>query len=610
MFISVIPALKMPAGHDFFDYQLDDGSVHVGDLIFVPFRNRMIPALVAKISPTSQFADKAIALPSPDKILKLPEAIAGYCLETAHELFVSPATLFNAWLRTVPKRLDKDEPHTLYHMARRPKGTKQIEERYLINRYTGPGGISETVQHEQANGRILILTPWQSRVDYLKNKLGCDGFHALSAAGAAWKAWTGFLREPHGMLVTTRLGAWLSICADVVIIDEPENDDYKQDELTPRYDARRLVELASQHNPALRVINIGTTPRLSALTPPTPLKQEESQHDLILETQNPLLSKRGQGELGLTPPIELDLKIEPLAPGSRSSVESLSARTINSIAQALEDHHPVRILHAVGGTRGRIRCADCGWVMPCAKCDYGMNNMTTHAQCRRCGHKEDMPFACPMCGGSNLNKSMVGSESLQKQLDKNYAEADIKVLDLANWQTQNLPPQSLVLVTNINFMGGYTEDVRRKERLIIAFRRLAGQVSLSQGELLVQGPENLANESRSWLTDEGLKQAWSKELADRKQFGYPPARPLVKLIATVKTVETDPITVELQEKLGQSGWEVKGPYVVENRVNTREPRLVYHLLPPEGLNRGQIIDVLTPLSSLGILDLDPIAFFS
>ncbi|MFA6161139.1 MAG: hypothetical protein WC766_03075 [Patescibacteria group bacterium] len=36
-----------------------------------------------------------------------------------------------------------------------------------------------------------------------------------------------------------------------------------------------------------------------ALTPPTPLKQEEGRHILTSKTQNPLLFKRGQGELGL-----------------------------------------------------------------------------------------------------------------------------------------------------------------------------------------------------------------------------------------------------------------------------------------------------------------------
>lgn len=596
MFISVIPALKMPTGHDFFDYRLDEGSVHIGDVIFIPFRSRLVPGLVAKISPTSLYADKAIAISKPIKILKFPEMLPEYCRQAARELFVSPATLLNAWLRTVPKRLGTDEPHTPFHAGRRPTGAKQIEDRYLINRYTGPDGILETVQREQANGRILILTPWQSRVDYLKARLGCNGFHAQTAAGAAWKAWTGFLREPHGMLVTTRLGAWLGISADVVIVDEPENDDYKQDELTPRYDARRLIELATEHNPALRVIHIGTTPRLSALTPPH-------------LDRNPIINKSGQSEL-CAPKIEVDLTVEPLAPGSRSNIESISARSIHQIAEALENHRPVRVLHAVGGTRGRIRCADCGWVMPCSKCGYGMNNLTTHAQCRRCGHKEQMPYACPHCGGSNLAKSIVGSDSLQKQFEKNFPKSDIKVLDLAEWQIQNLPPKSLALVTNINFIGGYTEDIRRKERLVIAFRRLACQVSLSQSELIVQGPEELVNESRSWLTDEGLKKAWAKEFADRKQFGYPPANPLIKLIATITSQDTDPLTVELRENLGNYEWEVRGPYAVENRPNTREPRVVYNLLPPHGLNRGQVIDILTPFSSLGILDLDPIAFFS
>jgi primosomal protein N' len=581
MFISVIPALKMPAGHDFFDYKLEEGSVHVGDLIFVPFRNHLIPGLVAKISPTSQFAEKAITIPNPDKILKLPEILADYCRQVAHELFVSPATLLHAWLRVVPKRLSTDEPHTPYHLSRLPKDAKRYEEKFLVNRYTGPGGLIETVQKEQANGRILILTPWQSRVDYLKTKLGCQGFHALTAAGAAWKAWTGFLREPHGMLVTTRLGAWLGVCADIVIIDEPENDDYKQDELTPRYDARRLVRLAMEHSPALRVVSIGTTPRLESTPSQVP-----------------------------APIIDVDLKVEPLVPGSRSNIESLSARAVNLIAQAVEDHRSVRILHAVGGARGRIRCADCGWIMPCPKCGYGMSNFTTFAQCRRCGQKEGLPLECPMCGGPDLARSIIGSDLMQKQIEKNYPKADVKVLDLSEWQQQTIPPKSLIVITNINSVGGYTEDVRRKERLVIAFRRLASQAMLSQCELFVQGPENLVNESWGWLDDAGLKKAWSKELDDRRQFGYPPARRLIKLIAMAKEQDLDPITVELSEQLGQYGWEIHGPYKVENRPNTREPRLAYHLIPPKNLELSQIIEILTPFSSLGILDLDPIAFFS
>jgi hypothetical protein len=57
-----------------------------------------------------------------------------------------------------------------------------------------------------------------------------------------------------------RVSAWLSVFADAVIIDEPENDDYKQDELTPRLDARWIVSETAQLAPHLSTIQASTTP--------------------------------------------------------------------------------------------------------------------------------------------------------------------------------------------------------------------------------------------------------------------------------------------------------------------------------------------------------------
>ncbi|MFA6160774.1 MAG: hypothetical protein WC766_01200 [Patescibacteria group bacterium] len=614
MFISVIPALKMPIGHDFFDYKLDEGTAHVGDLILVPFRNKLIPALVAKISPHSQFADKAIALTNPRKILKLPEALSDYCIACSRETFVSPATMLNAWLRNVPKRFpESSEVHTVQRQTRRPPNAKSIEDRYLVNRYSPPQGIVGAAQDEQANGRVLILTPWQSRVAYLQNKLGCEGIDAQTADGKAWKIWTSFLSNPHAILVTTRLGAWLTACVDVVIIDEPENDDYKQDELTPRYDARRLVELASTFNPSLRVINVATTPRLSS-TPFVILANAGIQYD-----KSEHIDSTGSPGLRQTPPeddkktktdIDVHLQTETLSPGSRSSIETLTAQTINELTKAMEEKRPVRILHAVVGTRGRVRCADCGWSMDCPACGYGMSNLSDRALCRRCNHKEPLPQTCPTCGGADLAKSIIGAELLQKQIERQFPSSNVKVLDLNAWQSQSIASKSLIIVTNLNFIGGHTEDIRRKERLVISFRRLASQASLSQSNLLVQGSESLVNECRTWLTDEGLQQTWDNELKDRQAFDYPPTRILAKLIVSLDLDKTDPVTVDLQQNLAIQGWEIKGPYKVENRPNSRQQRVIYHLLPPQNMNRNQAIEALTPFSRLGILDLDPIAFFS
>lgn len=580
MFLSIIPSIRMPYGHDFFDYRVESGTAHIGDLILIPFRRQQIAGLVARISPTSIYGDRAILLESPKKLAKLPELTADLCRNAARECFVSPPTMLHAWLRTIPKRAPIDETHTLVRDTHWPAGRSRNETRYVVNRMADPSGILSAIEQEQSNGRILVLTPWQRRADYLTSRLGCGGLHAHTAAGAAWRAWTGFNAQTHGILVATRVGAWLASCADVVIIDEPENDDHKQDELSPRYDARRIVKLTSELNPALRSISIGTTP---------PLTEAKVS----------------------APQINVEILIERFGPGARSKTEALNAGTVNAIAEALEAKRPVRILHPVFGERGRVRCADCSWTMACQSCGSGMSNNRTEALCRRCGAQAMMPFSCPTCGGSNLSRSAIGAQALGRVLATAFPSADLQVYDLPQWQEQPVTPRSLVVVTNLSLIGGFTEDIRRKERLVIAFRRLTAQISASRCSLVIQAAASLADECTSWLAPSGVNLAWENEMKDRLAFGFPPARPVVKFIMTGKKESALLLDQTLKTVCNTAdGWSVRGPFTVENRSQTRQPREIFHILPPPNMTRDQTIDALSPLAKLGILDLDPVAFFS
>ncbi|MBD3281344.1 hypothetical protein GF391_01215 [Candidatus Uhrbacteria bacterium] len=584
MFISVIPAVKMPYGHCFFDYELDEGTAHVGDVILVPFRKRKIAALVAKKSPLSDWAEKAIKISEPQKIAKLPEAMAEMCIQAAAESFVSPPTMLNAWFRTVPKRHpDPSEIHTPPRNTHMPADADLLERRYLVNRYKGPDGIIETVRQNQANGRILLLTPWQRRADIIAKKLGCPVLHAETAYGAAWKSWTDFLSRANALLVTTRLGAWLAGAVDIVVVDEPENDDFKQDELTPRYDARRLIELARRANPALRIIKIGTTPNLAEYA-----DFPESEAALI----------------------EPDITFSRFDPNNRSGIEMVTGTVFEAISEAASHGKPVRILHTVYGTRGKIRCADCDWTMWCEDCDMGMHNMQTHALCRRCGKKQDMPPACPMCGSVNLAKAVIGSDGLLRACRQHFARADIKVLDTHEWLRQILQPDSLLIATNINYIGGYVEDIRRMERLVISFRRLAAQSCVAKCKLIVQGASPLIDTCPSWLTGQGVRKTYDLELQDRQAFGYPPAQTMAKLIAPGKIEDSLVIQSKLQTICdNKQGWRFRGPFTVEYWSKNREPRCVFHILPPYGVDRAQLVDELAVLTAFGIIDLDPVAFF-
>ena len=574
----------MPFGHGFFDYKLSEGTLHKGDLILVPFRNKKIPALVAKISTSSDFEDRAISLSNPKKILKLPESVVEFCLNASRESFVSPSTMLNAWLRTVPKRLEAYEPHVPKKDVHKLKNQKKSEQYFAINRYMGEKGIIEIARTEQISGRVLIVTPWQKRVDFLQNKIGCQGFHSQTAAGAAWRIWTSFLNESHGVLVTSRLGSWLAAIADVVIIDEPENDDHKQDELTPRYDSRRLIEIASEINPALRVIQISTTPALKEFK--------------NTNFNNPDLT------------IDLDIKTASFNRHTRSYIESLTMQATEEMEQSALENRPIRVLHPVHGTRGRVRCADCDWMLTCPSCGAGVNADGAQAVCHRCLKKMDMPALCPVCQGMNLSKSVIGQSSLKQICLKAFPNIKLEVLDLHEWLANPISPNSTIIISNLAFIAGFAEDIRKKERLVLAFRRLMSQACVAKCRVVVQASEELALECKNWLNSEGLQKTWEIEWNERNIFGYPPAKKLIKLILPGELKDAEELKTKFSNLTeNTNNFNFQGPFPVEFRPKSRAPRSVFHIFPSSELSRDQIIDNLAPFTAFGILDIDPIAFF-
>ena len=339
MYFSVIPMVKMPFGNSCFDYQTEDTTLEVGDLILVSFRNRLQLALVAEVNIKSKFESKLKTVSHPRKILSLGSLFVDFLRKSADEVFVSPSTMLHALLRVVPKRLSEKQVRVKY--KEQEQGINKNV--YLLNRYLDKNGILDLVKKNRDNKRVLILTPWQRRIDFFKNRLDCYGFSAKSPYGLVWKNWNNFIAQNEGVLVTTRVGAWLSFMADIVIIDEPENDDYKQDEMTPRYDARRIIDLAQKVNPNIQIFSFSLTPRLKK--------------DLAIKD---------------VPEINADVIKSPFIKDSWSVLEGLTGVSVEMIAEAEKKHQAIRILHPVHGTRGRIRCADCGWVMNCPDCGYGL----------------------------------------------------------------------------------------------------------------------------------------------------------------------------------------------------------------------------------------------
>jgi len=513
-YASVIPAIRTPFGLDVFDYAVPDADdIRAGDLILVPFRKRPVPALVVSIQNSSAFAKKAVVLSEIRHIIRFLPTLIPLLDHAASRSFSSRPTILHSWLRRIPA---KQGDTTVCKISKRSVRANGIDQStWTPDSHTTLIGALKRIR---AGSRVLVLSPWQNRAEQIAKHLQCPVLHADISYALAWKTWTGFLGSHSGScLVTTRIGAWLSHAADVIVIEEPENDDHKEDEREPRLDARFLVRTVNELRPNADVIRIGTTPPLDS-------------DDVVWEN---------------IPTIQADISYDPWQPRGVSDIKRLSHRSRHLIEEAQKDARPIVVIDPY---------RDAGF----------------HSQ-----------FAA--------------------------AYPNIPVLNLPDLHSRGVPRGALAILTDALGIGGTIEDIRRKERNVIAWRRLCARIASAEAQLHVQGDESQLEEAKRWLTSDGLRAVWKAEIEARRAFHYPPASVRIKLIATGNQAMAGNILDDLTERLPQT-WTVDGPRPVD-APSSRKERWIIHLVSETETNERSIRDILNLFAKNVIIDLDPIAFF-
>ncbi|MCR4278708.1 MAG: hypothetical protein NUV81_02260 [bacterium] len=547
-YISVVPAVRTPFGVDVFDYSVHESTdVRAGDLVMISFRKKKIPALIVSVQSTSAFSGKTITIDPIQTLIRFPTLIANLLENASNHSFASRPSVLHSWLRRIPSRLLDTISVQSQNRTAHPK--KPIQ--YVTS---SPSEIIQMIQNEKNDefqGRTLIITPWQSRADAIAKYLGIPALHAHVPYAQAWKIWTSWLGSPTScvidsgvgedqsqksitwevggnILVTTRLGAWLSHSADRIIVDEPENDDHKEDEQEPRLDARWIVDSVQNLNPSVDVIQIGTTPKLPASFPNT----------ILWET---------------IPSIDPKILYDHKQRGGYSEIKRLSNYAIQQIHDALLAYQPVIIIDPY----------------------------------------RDDEFQQQI--HSELGLKLLGSSS-------------IPIFNLSDLHQTGLPKNALVILLDIAGIGGVIEDIRKKERGVIAWRRLCSRLSLFNCRLLVQGDEAQLEEARSWLTPTGLKATWETESKSRHTFKYPPAHPRIKIIVIGDKNVASNVLSDLENRLPNS-WTAEGVHEVQMSAS-RTTRWIIHVLPKKAdQDPNEIHEILRKFAKTCIIDLDPIAFF-
>ncbi|MBP6944960.1 hypothetical protein KBD61_03090 [Patescibacteria group bacterium] len=560
--------MRTPLGIEGFDYHIPaDIAVEVGDLVTVPFRRGNLIGIVAEIRATSAFASRALPLKGHYANLHLPSALIDLIQATAARTFSSKPAVLKSWLRSLPKK-----PPTLTLLPRQTK-----EHGLQADWQAGAGEeLIHRAQEYQQKKRVLIVTPWMTRAELLHANIpGSHLLHSDISDGDAFRAWTGFLSQSTGCLVTSKIGAWLAVASDVVLLDEPEQDDHKQDDLAPRYDARKVLLFCAQQG-MTRIESLGLTPPLHAQTPP--------------------------------PEIEHKPRLHIHHPQGKSPIPLIQADSFTALT---EHEGPRIIIHAIRGSLARLTCRDCQWQATCPICTGGLGADSKGAICRRCHKHFPMPDQCGTCGGVDLSKSLPGIERLDAIWQKSCPETTVEWRDTTAKELEKpFPLGCLVVVTEASLLGG-GEDIRRRERQCIAIRRLADRVQQANGELILQCREDLAGQIQGWMTQTGMQAFVEQERQERQTFLYPPAARIVKVVIKGSEETANKWLKQAQTWLKNTSLrtgEWRGPFAPEYQPASRGIRHILHLILPPQTSEAELLSALTPCAQNAIIDLDPIAF--
>jgi primosomal protein N' (replication factor Y) len=485
----------------------------------------------------------------------------------------------------------------------------------LLHGVTGSGktelyirAASEAIRHGRA-AIILVpeiaLTPQTVR-RFLRRFPGQVGLmHSRLSDGERYDTW----RRARSGLIKVLIGPRSALFAPLpevglVVLDECHDSSYYQSE-PPFYNA---VGAAREY-----AVLCGAVCLLGSATPSVTQRYEAEGHgQLRLAEMMERVRSHSSGTGGLAPVTVVDMR-EELKTGHRGIFSRL---LVDSLAQVLARREQAILFMNRRGTATYVFCRNCGHVLKCPRCD---TPLTFHAHpltraslmasseepgspttgntgnardllCHRCGYATRKPKQCPACGSTQIREYGLGSERVEAEVHELFPHAttlrwdfdttrekDAHDIILSHFVahradvlvgTQMLAKGlDLPLVTLVGIVladaGLALPDPFAGERAFQTLTQVAGRAGRSTlgGQVVLQtfDPDNPVIQAAA---AQDYQAFYGRELAARRELGYPPFTRLVRL----EFRHADPQAAE-QITLGMAA-QLRERIAAEHRVET------------------------------------------
>jgi len=423
--------------------------------------------------------------------------------------------------------------------------------------------------------------------------------------------------DTYGVIIGVRSAIFLPFKdLGLIIIDEEHENTYKQHDPAPRYHARDTAQVLALHHNA-RVLMGTATPSFETL-----YNARTRKYGYVT------LSKR----FGNVEPPEMILADTRVATKRKQMVSHFTPQLMQAIKEALAAKEQVILFQNRRGFSHYIVCNDCDHIPICERCDVSLTYHRTSGklECHYCGHKENMPEACPSCGHTNMTMKGFGTEKIEDELPLIFEGIRVGRLDTDTARSVNrtrtmfrqfeegkldllIGTQMLskgLDFSNVTLVGVldadqmlHFPDFRAFERSFQLIYQVSGRAGRrkKRGKVIVQTMDP-GHPVIQYISNSDFEGLYEDQMEERQLFGYPPFRRMIRIsfrhkIPSILDGATDLIARELKDIFSSR---VLGPQYppVRKTHNTFQKQIILKIEKEASYERARELlkEVLSGLS--------------
>ena len=388
---------------------------------------------------------------------------------------------------------------------------------------------------------IALTTQIVERIKkYFGDKIGV--YHSKFNDNERVEIWNKVLSGAYQVVLGARSAVFLPFKdLRLIVVDEEHESSYKQHEPAPRYQARDVAVFLG-HLHRTKVVLGSATPSI------------ESYYNAEIDKYGLVVLNERFG--GVQLPIQEVVSIAEETKRKKMTSYFTSV-LIDDISVALEHKEQIILFQNRRGYATILICATCGYAPKCVNCDVSLTFHKTSGKlhCHYCGYHQNSINICPACGSVHIEQKGFGTERVEEELSLIFPDAKISRLDLDSTRTKNgmhkiisdfqenksqiligtqmvakgldFDNVSLIGVINADTLLNYP-DFRAFERSYQLLAQVAGRAGRrdKQGKVCIQAYDDSHRIIKQVVAND-YTAMYLDELAERKQFNYPPFTRLI-----------------------------------------------------------------------------------